>query len=798
MLIFFLYISNCFAQQFEITGTVLNAASGEPLPFATIILKGRQVGVTSDANGSYKLNLNSGNHELLVSYIGFKTETIHVNVDTSNLLINIRLTSTDVILQEISVYASDNLENHTVSSISLQSKEMKKITSIFPDVFRSIQSLPGIAANNEFSAKYNVHGGNYDENLVLVNGTQVYEPFHLKEVENASIGIFNIDMMKKVSLITGGFSAQYGDRLSSVLNIEYREGNRDRLTGNAALSVTDLNATIEGPLLSRGSFILGFRKSYVKYILKLINYKEYVDPDFYDVQGVLTYNLSDKDKLQIMFIHAGDDFKLGPKVSSSGPIPGTYVNSKGRRFDSTINLNTLEENKANYFSNLFDLQNKLFISNNVLLNTSLSYYGQIDREDFYYTDIYRENLTVSSSQSLPLFYSSDYETIYKNNLKIKTLEGKISLDAKPNPFYSIKTGASCIYINYKQDMIDKAVNNVKHNYNTYPDTLSIIYDENLNTFPQNISVNSFKVAGYFENVLQLSNNLILNAGGRVDYFNFNRDINFSPRLNISYIVSEGLNLRGAWGYYYQSPIYRQLAYWYEAGSNTQSQKSEQYVFSIEKNILFNSKGSSSTVKLEGYYKKYSDLISSERIPSGRIEYSGKNDSKGYAKGLDLYISLKLPSYYGWLSYGLLITREDLLKDKLGEFPRYTDQRHTLSLVNDFDLGKGWDINIRYTYGSGFAYTPDYSKYNKDEKRYDWIKGKPNSEHMPAYKRMDFRINKDFSLFGTPAQIFLDISNLLDHKNIMSYSYRYDNSGNIFREENELWPIIPSIGLNINF
>lgn len=797
-LFFFLFITSHFAQQYEVSGTVLNISTSEPLPFATIIFNDGKNGTTSDIHGSFKLNLDPGSYTLLVSYIGYKIETIKVNVDTTDLNINIKLTSTDVILQEVSVYASDKLENQVVSSISLQSKEMKKITSIFPDAFRSIQSLPGIAANNGFSARYYVHGGNYDENLVLVNSTQVYEPFHLKEVENASIGIFNMDMMKKVSLITGGFSAHYGDRLSSVLNIEYREGNKEKYTGSATVGVAGIDGIIEGPIFSNSSFILGFRKSYVKYIMDIIDYKKYIDPDFYDVQGVFTFNLSDKDKLQIMFIHAGDDFKLGPKKSASGSLTGSFRDSRNHLFSSIINKNTNEDNKAKYYSNLFDIHNTLFISKNALLNTSFSYYGQIDQEDFYYINQYREDLISSGYPQIPLFYSSNYETIFKNNLTIKTLEGKASLDAKPNPYYNIKTGVSYIYIQYRQSLIDKAVNSVYENYYTYPDTVEKIFNDNFNTFPPNISVNSFKVAAYFENVVQLTNNFIVNAGGRMDYFNFNHDINFSPRLNISYLISNGLNLRGAWGYYYQSPIYRQLAYWFEAGSNTQSQKSEQFVLSIEKNISLNSMGSSSTLKLEGYYKKYSDLISSERNPSNRIEYSRKNDSRGYAKGIDLYVSLNLPFYYGWVSYGYLITGEDLLTDNYGEFPRYTDQRHTLSLVNDFNLGKNWNINIRYTYGSGFAYTPDYARYDQDEKKLEWIKGKPNSEHMPPYKRIDLRINREFLLFDIPMQIFLDVNNLLNYHNVMSYTFKYDNYGNLVREENELWPIIPSVGLNIKF
>ncbi len=258
IILFLSSLSFCYSQQFKVSGIVRDANSREALPYANISVKDDAKGVSTNADGEYEINLPKGNYQLLVSYIGYKTETIPVELTNKDIQLEVNLVATGVILQEVSVYSTRGNNNATVSSSSLQSKEMQEISSVFPDVFRSIQALPGIAVNNEFSAKFNVRGGNYDENLVLVNGTQVYEPFHIKEADNASVGIFNIDLMKKVNLITGGFSAEYGDRLSSVLDIEYREGNKERQTGSATLSLIHLDAVLEGPLGSHANYILGF------------------------------------------------------------------------------------------------------------------------------------------------------------------------------------------------------------------------------------------------------------------------------------------------------------------------------------------------------------------------------------------------------------------------------------------------------------------------------------------------------------------------------------------------------------
>ena len=789
-------LSISYSQDLKISGSIRDANSGELLPYANISVKDEAKGASTNIDGEYELILSPGNYDLLVSYMGYKTETVTIELSDKDIQLNVNLISTEVLLQEVSVYATTENNNATVSSISLQSKEMEEISSVFPDVFRSIQSLPGIAVNNEFSAKFNVRGGNFDENLVLVNGSQVYEPFHVKEAENASIGIFNMDLMKKVNLITGGFSAQYGDRLSSVLNIEYREGNKDRHTGSATLSLTNLDAVFEGPLTSRANYILGLRKSYLEYILSMIDFDQPMSISFYDIQGVVTYNLADINKLQFKFIHAGDDFAMDPysEVSGRGTFTGFIYNNPANMNEK---VDYYEESDANYYSNLFDLQNTIFLSNNAFMNTSVSYYYQIDREHYFETEDYDFLATNNNTY----FYKSFYRDNYDQDLAIKTWEAKNSLDLKLSPFYDIKTGFSYINLKYEETLVDKELQNISQNIDSYPDTISgIVHNYNNN---QDIKTSSYKLNGYLENIFQLSESLILNGGGRVDYFDFNRDLTLSPRLSASFRFSQGINLRAAWGHYYQSPIYRQLAYSVPSDTNTQSQKAEHYIISLEQNFGLNNfaaGGSQNTltIKVEGYYKKYTDLISSKIGSDGNISYSRMNDSKGYSTGFDIYASLRFDDYYGWISYGFLVAKEDLLNDTKEKFSRYTDQRHTLSFVNDFDLGKNWSLNLRFTFGSGFAFTPYYSRFNNELRRYEWIEGNINSEHLPSYKRIDIRVGKEFSLFGLPTFAFLDVNNLLNFKNIYSYSYRFDNNGYPYREENELWPIIPSVGLTVKF
>jgi outer membrane receptor protein involved in Fe transport len=800
IIIFFFYIwtvQPAFSQGFVVYGTVRDASTGEFLPFANISVRGQNAGTVTTINGAYKLPMTPGSYELLVSFVGYKTESKQILMGENDQAIHFKLVPTDILLQEVTVYSSapGQTAQTEVSSLSLQSDRLVEVTSVIPDVFRSIQSLPGISADNEFSAKFSVRGGTYDENLVLVNGAQVYEPFHVKEAPNASISIFNIDMMQKVTLVTGGFSAKYGDRMSSVMDIQYREGNRELFKGLATVSMTNVDALIEGPLTSNMSFILGGRKSYVEYAMKFLNIDEDVHPSFYDVQGVLTYTISPRDKLQFEFIHAGDNFLLDPGSTPNGPFDyaGQY---KGRAASFHEFASSYEEENARYFSNLFDLQSSNILSSSALLKSELSYYEQIEEEYSYNsTDFSRD---IASTPNY--FYRSKQEHLYSNDLRIHTLEAKSALGLQATPWYELNLGLSYQTILYDQQLLDRRPFSETTNTIRYPDTTnSYRVDNSVDAANEHVAARSFKFASYLEHVVQLGDDLILNVGARVDYFDFNKDASFSPRINFSYRLLDQTTLRAAWGFFYQSPIYSELAYSVASDSNTKGEKATHYILGVERVIPFDPLSTSSlTLKIEAYNKVYDQLISSVRTSSGRITYSRKNDAAGWARGLDLYIALNLPRFYGWLSYGFLESREDLLRDKIGEYPRYTDQRHTVSLVGDWNLGSFWATNLRAQYGSGYAFTPSTAVYNSQTRQWAWVQGGKNSGTLPPYRRVDIRISKEFEIWKLSTLVYFDVSNLFNFTNVQSYRYRFNKNGDPYTEQVTLWPILPTLGMTVKF
>jgi hypothetical protein len=784
---------------FKVNGYVRDRSTNAPLAFANILIKDTQQGTATDDQGRFSLILNKGNYLLQFSYVGYKQEIIPLTV-SGDTLIYITLNSIDMLLQNVTVYSNkqnDENEQKEVSALSLQSENIEKSTSLMSDVLRSVQFLPGVTADNELSAKFNVHGGNADENLVLINGTEVYEPYHVKEANDASIGIFNTAMIQKMDLITGGFTARYGDRMSSVVDIQYREGNTDHITGQASLSLTDFDALIEGPMGDKGSFIIGARESYTQYVLDLLNSSPGLNISFDDVQGVFAYKPVPQDKLSFKFIYAGDYFNHDPRENYYGPDFSSYIPQSGPRGSITQSWQDSSESHANYYTSMASLQNVNTISSKAILKSELSYYDQFDAEHAWSINQYWNTV---STPDIKAFGQDKDIYLLNDNVHIITLEANSSLNMQVASFFNTVSGLSYQHISYDQDHLSELTISEFNNEDYYPDTVNTTMNENnLDNSFVTVHAQSFKLAGYHENILQAGENLIFNIGGRFDYFDLDKELTWSPRINFAYNINPDFTIRGAWGHYYQSPVYEQIAYSAASDTNTKSQHAIHYVLGAEYNVITNAiKRNYLKIKLEGYYKKYDNLISSYVSSYGDTYYTKKNDAMGRAAGADLYIMYSSSIFSGWISYSLLKAEQKMNGNDYGYFPRSTDQRNTFDAVGDFDLGLDWDMTLRISYGSGFPYTPSNAVYNSSTKVWEWDLGDPNSAYLPAYKRVDIRVSKNFELFGCSSSAFLDISNLFDFTNVQSYEYTFDSQGQPLRDEEDLFPILPTLGLSVRF
>lgn len=292
-----------------IFGTVTDVLSREPLPHTNIGIQGTMIGTITDVYGRYRLVLPAGSYMLNFTFVGYKPGTIEVSVkEQDSLRLDVKLIPTTLLLGEVTVVAEAEAVTsvHGLGALSLAPKQVQHLAGGLGDVSKIVQTMAGVASNNEMSSQFNVRGGTALENLILLNGVELLEPFHLKESPNTSLSVFNTSLLKRILFFSGGFPARYGDRLSAVLDLEYREGDRERLAGQVDASLTDGTLILEGPFGRMGSGLLSIRSTYSDYVANYLLDGNLRTPSFYDVQGVLGVDVSSGHHLALQVLHASD------------------------------------------------------------------------------------------------------------------------------------------------------------------------------------------------------------------------------------------------------------------------------------------------------------------------------------------------------------------------------------------------------------------------------------------------------------------------------------------------------------
>jgi len=781
--IILLFTSTTFTQTWYIKGNIKDALTNKGLSYVNIGIADTTLGTITNSKGEFELSIPHNRNEIIFSYIGYKTEVYQVENDDTSLTIN--LIPTNYLLQEVSVYAKYYDE---ISGASLSNKQIKQFSGISKDALRAVQQLPGVSANNEASANISVRGGSHDENLIIVNGVDVHEPYFLRFDNLVSLSIFNIDMVEKIDFSSGGFSAEYGDVLSSVLRVKYRSGNSERIQGKINLSLLDLGVILDGPLTDKGNFIVGFRKSYVDYLLKVTNANSNLSINYYDFQGRFEYIFTTTSKLSFDFIKTIDNAKFQPSISYSQHKD--IFNYGGTILKGLVdNTNTNDGAMYKYYNDVYALTYKEQFNSNLFNETQLSFYKE--KQDVNWNN--HINITTS------FFNKPNYFSNYKNDLSvlelrdIKNLVLRTKFNYLISPFSTLDWGFKLQKIFYKFDSDLNSIETLTSNAFNYPDTTEFTYPPNPNyNDTTHINFESYKLSTYLQENWQISNDILIQIGTRFEYFNINKSWILEPRLNLSYSVTDNLIARAAYGIFHQSPTFRQFKLNFPDKENTKNQRADHYILGIDLKLSKNI-----SLKAEGFYKKYSSVIPVIRLAKGNLAYGKKeNNAKGYAKGLDLQVKYDSEDFLIWISYGLLYAMEKT--DESYYYPRYTDQRHTVSSSITADFGKEWNTTFRWVYGSGYAYTQSHLEFNSNFNTETWVADKNNSNHYPAYSRFDFRLSKIFSLFSGNVNIYLDILNVFGRRNVISYRYLLDENLNPKKKENKLFPMIPSLGLEYSF
>ncbi len=799
-LLFFCLASFCISQsvfaqsKYTINGYISDAESGEKLISANVFDLRSSKGSVSNIYGFYSVTLPSDSVLLTFSYIGYKPLTHRFLLQADSTL-HIQL-EPELALQEVEVVASEEhqpIEETTqMSTIDVPIQQIKKIPALLGevDVLKALQLLPGVQSGGEGQNGLYVRGGSPDQNLILLDGVPVYNASHLF----GFFSVFNVDAIKDVKLTKGGFPARYGGRLSSVIEINMKEGNIKEWHGSGSIGIVASRLTVEGPLVKdKTSIILSGRRTYIDLLARPLIKKSFEENDsegvagyyFYDFNGKINHKFSDKDRLYFSIYTGDDKFYLEENYTDNFGnetyTSGTDVGLGWGNLTSALRWNHLWTNK------LFS-------------NTTLTF----------------------SRYKFKTIAAEKYESPNtKENFSIGYLSGiddvalKFDFDYVPNPDHFIRFGFNAINHTFKPGKFDLEVE--------FLDSGGLFL---LDTVLGQPNVQAQEYALYVEDDMKLGRFLKLNAGLHFSAFHLDNKLytSLQPRLGVRYFLPGDVALKGSFASMRQ---YVQLLtnegiglptdLWLPTTEQVKPQDSWQVALGLAK--TFDKKYE---ISLEGYYKKMKNLLSYKEGAS-LFQLNDWQDrvtqGEGKSYGLELFLQKKKGRLSGWIGYTLSWSTRRFEEINLGrKYPFKYDRRHDISVVASYDISKKVNIAGTWVFGTGNAVTLANAKYrgffpelafpdftfvgSYDVEHYE----NRNNFRMRSYHRFDIGINFVKERRKYTRTWSIGAYNLYNRQNpfflFVDDENNYNSDGSVERrtvlKQASLFPVIPYFSFNIEF
>ncbi len=755
----------------KISGLITDQ-DNEPLEFVTVKIKGTALGTTSGLDGRYTLSApETDTLRIVFSCIGYEESQRRLIEPSGEVTVNVKMTP-----------ASYTLGPIEVTEYQKQTSGMQKIDNsgykMAPDVTGGsvealLTTMAGVNSNNEMSSQYSVRGGTYDENSVYINGIEVYRPQLVSSGQQEGMSIVNPDMVGAIGFSTGGFGAQYGDKMSSVLDITYREP--ESFEGSVSASLMGATAAI-GSSSKHFTQLHGVRYKQNSSLLGSLDQKGEYDPKFFDYQTSMTYKFSDKLKLSVLGNIAVNNYKFIPhnqttKFGTSTDAKEFTVYFDGMekdRFETYFGAGTLtyRPNKANEFS---------LLASGYFTNELVSY----DISGEYWLDQAGAGDSDQGGIGGELGvgrYHEHARNRFKASVFSLGLRGATGIN-RHNLTYGLTFNHESVYDRAREwELRDSAGFSLPFD----PEAVKVIYN-----LSSHNDLSSNRLAFYVQDTYRLTTNagfFNFNAGIRMSYWDYNKEFLVSPRVSVGFVPDKlpRLALRVATGLYYQSPFYKEYRLPEEdadgnivirLNNGIKSQRSFQFIAGAD----YTFRAMDRPFKLTGevYYKALSNLIPCE-IDNLKVTYAGQNLSKGFATGIDFKLFGQfVPGTDSWISFSLMKTQEDLHGVKV---PRPTDQRYSFALffTDYFPKFPKLKFNLRGILSDGLPMTPPQGSRDKGYFR------------APAYKRVDVGLayglltppkdgERRSGFWGSFKNIWLgvDVFNLLDISNVSNYYWVTD-------------------------
>lgn len=772
-LIFSLFCSICAfclcAENVRISGRVVDNED-KPIEFGTVQIKNSSVGTNTDLEGRYSLSVAENDTvDVVFSCIGFKTVDRRLIAPKGDVSLNVRLYPDTKILEEVQV---EGFRSNINGMQSFKVDDFKLSPDVSGGSVESIlATMPGVNSSNEMSSLYSVRGGSFDENSVYINGIEIYRPQLMKSGQQEGLSIINPDMVGNIKFSSGGYPARYADKMSSTLDIVYRDPEAFELKAAGSLMGASLAV---GTNSGKFSMLHGVRFKKNNSLLSSLETRGEYDPSYFDYQTNLSYKPNEN--LQVNFLGniALNNYNFTP--TNRETTFGTSENAKSfkvyfdgqekdkfQTFIGALNL-TYKKNRATSFG----------VGISAFLTDELVSY---DISGEYWLDQAGTGGDNGVGGELGI---GKYMEHARNRLRASVIQGLLRGTTR------IKNNNLTYGFSYQHESFrDRSKewewrDSAGYSLPTQPEGVHLIY--NLSS-RQDMQANRFAV--FAEDALYLESSkayITVNAGVRLSYWDFNKEFLVSPRANVTIapVNNNRLSYRAAVGLYYQSPFYKEYRHtvtdelgngFIELNRDIKSPQSLHFILGVD--YTFRAMNRPFKLTGEAYFKALSRFISYE-YDNLKVDYSGVNDSKGHIMGLDFKLFGQfVEGNDSWISFSLMNTSQNLDGVKT---PLPSDQRYSVGVffTDYFPKFPKLKFSLRGVFSDGLTMTAPH------------VSRAVNYFRAPAYKRVD--IGFSYQLVGQPKggvrpynfwrhfkeiSLALDVFNLFDISNVSGYYWVTD-------------------------
>lgn len=736
----------------RILGFVFDNADDSPLGYVNVYLEKTKWGTTTNERGFFDISsIPPGKYNVIVRMMGYAPLTIRgVNIRGGKIkIIKVKMTRQVLKLQGVNITADratqmlkseHSLADHQI----LKARDIIKQVGALEDPQRALSFLPSVVTRNDMNTQLYIRGGSPDQNLVTLDGIEILNPSRLFVVMGGGVSVVNPDLIEAIDLAPGGFGVDYGNKLSALMRITTREGNREKPAVSCNTTLVSASAIAEGPFSGgRGSWLVEGRRSFYDIIANGMYSQNYVFPYFYDVHSKIALNLTENNKFTAFYTYLGEGAKLNDYKKEQ--------------------LDLLNQGNGSIWGGRLTSIMSPKLATNLLIG------GYFDNNSVNIFDTFNYNFNAS------LAY------------RVKRYTMRSDLLFYPANWFHFKTGTN-------------------FNFNTN-DILWKIKWRNFVNLPESINynTNSAIYGAYWQMRLRGSYWFELTSGLRYDYSTLFNEADWSPRAKLVLSPHPNLTTWLNWGVYSQYPDILTIMARGEPMDITKNNMNLGAERAVHEIAGMEWRASQRTkFKLEIYKKDFDRLL----LPKNEQSFIPQNSGVGLAQGIEFTFQIvrNPKNHFGlWFNYSYSEAKYRNKKSDEWTFFDY-DQRNQFASGLEIKLSSGWSLSSVWRYGTGFPYTPvqamrrDPGNTGGFVNGWEMVQSPKNSARYPDYSRLDIRLTYTYKGRYRDLSAYIDFMNVLNHNNVYLYEWDFYGEG----QENEgvgrrsvyyMMPFIPSFGLS---